>query len=142
MRFGVWPTVRQPWAYFLDAAVHAEATGWDGVWVFDHFMPAAGPLDVPTLECWTALTAMAMVVPRVRLGPLVAGNTYRHPAVLATMAATLDHASGGRVVLGLIGGYIEVGVDEFIVPDWNAGRGQARRDFFDWFATEVAAGFP
>lgn len=296
MRFSVWPTTRQSWDDFFDLAVHAEATGWDGIWVADHFMPAAPPLDVPTLECWAVLGALAASVPRVRIGSLVASNTYRHPAVLANMAATVDQLSGGRLVLGigagwqenehraygitlppvrerlarleeacevlrglldrprttfhgrfyelldapldpkplqqplplLVGGggervtlriaarwadewntwgtpdvlarkgavldrhchavgrdpatirrsaqavvvpadpalalapsagwpatiggsaselrelmaaYVAAGVDEFVVPDWNAGRGQARRDFFDWFAAEVAAGF-
>ena len=101
MRFSVWPTTRQPWLDFLDLSTHVEATGWDGIWAADHFMPAAPPLDIPTLECWTVLAALATVVPRVRLGSLVVGNTYRHPAVVANMAATLDQVCGGRLVLGL-----------------------------------------
>jgi F420-dependent oxidoreductase-like protein len=101
MQFSVWPTSRQSWGDLLDLAVHAERTGWDGVWVADHFMPAADPLDVPTLECWSVLAGLAMAVPRVRLGSLVASNTYRHPAVLANIAATVDQLSGGRCVLGL-----------------------------------------
>ncbi len=294
MRFSVWPTTRQPWPDFLDLSTHVEATGWDGIWAADHFMPAGPPLDTPTLECWTVLAALATLVPRVRLGSLVVGNTYRHPAVLANIAATLDQVCGGRLVLGLgagwqvneheayglnlpsaperlarleeacaiikgllsqrrttfegrfyrvvdaplepkpvqatlpllvggggervtlriaarfadewntwgtpkvlrqkasvldrhcealgrdpttitrsaqaivepqapgmgtepfpaalariggtteelrdhVGRYREAGVDELIIPDWNTGRGQARHDFFDWFATEVAA---
>lgn len=105
MRFSIWPTTSQPWEDFLEAATHAAATGWDGVWAADHFMPAAPPADGPMLECFTVLSAVAATVPRLRIGPLVAGNTYRHPAVLAKMAATLDHVSGGRVVLGLGAGW-------------------------------------
>jgi F420-dependent oxidoreductase-like protein len=105
MRFSFWPSTSNPWEDLLASAVHAGATGWDGLWVYDHFMPTAG--DGPTLECWTVLSALAALVPSVRLGPLVCGNTYRHPAVLAKMASTLDHVSGGRAVLGLGAGWQE-----------------------------------
>ncbi len=107
MRFSIWPTTSQSWDDFHDAAAHAERTGWDGVWAADHFMPAAPPVDRPVLECFTVLSAVAARVPRVRVGSLVAGNTYRHPAVLAKMVATLDQVSGGRVVLGLGAGWQE-----------------------------------
>jgi alkanesulfonate monooxygenase SsuD/methylene tetrahydromethanopterin reductase-like flavin-dependent oxidoreductase (luciferase family) len=84
MRFSVWPGPHQGWSEVLDLARHAEAAGWDGVWFADHFMPANGRGERgPTLECWAVLAALAARVPRVRLGTLVCGNTYRHPAVLA-----------------------------------------------------------
>ncbi len=105
MRFSVWPTTRQPWEDLFDVARHVEATGWDGIWVADHFMPAVPPLEIPVQECWTTLGGLATAVPRVRLGSLVVGNTYRHPAVVANMAATVDHMSGGRMVLGLGAGW-------------------------------------
>ncbi|MDA8312324.1 MAG: TIGR03560 family F420-dependent LLM class oxidoreductase [Actinomycetota bacterium] len=107
MRFSIWPTTSQSWDDFHEAAAHAGRTGWDGVWAADHFMPASPPVDRPMLECFTVLSAVAALVPRVRIGSLVAGNTYRHPAVLANMVATLDHVSGGRVVLGLGAGWQE-----------------------------------
>ena len=80
---------------------HVESTGWDGIWLADHFMPNAEDTSAPWPEAWVTLSALAMAIPRIRLGTLVTGNTYRHPAVLAKMAATLDHISGGRVVLGI-----------------------------------------
>jgi F420-dependent oxidoreductase-like protein len=114
VRFSLWPTNEQPWPDLLSVARFAEATGWDGVWIFDHFMPDTSDvsperldeeLATPTLECWTVLAGLATVVPRVRLGALVSSVTYRHPAVLANMAATLDHLSGGRAVLGVGAGW-------------------------------------
>ncbi len=107
MRISLWPTTAQSWADLLDAASYAAETGWDGVWVADHFMPNTASADGPMLECFTVLAGLATAVPRVRLGSLVAGNTYRHPAVLAKMVATLDHLSGGRAVLGLGAGWQE-----------------------------------
>ncbi|GAC1534126.1 MAG: LLM class flavin-dependent oxidoreductase [Acidimicrobiales bacterium] len=107
MRFSVWPNVSKPWEDVLAVARHAEATGWDGVWVADHFMPNAADVSGPVLECWSVLAALAATVGRVRLGALVSGNTYRHPAVLANVAAAADRISGGRIVLGLGAGWQE-----------------------------------
>jgi alkanesulfonate monooxygenase SsuD/methylene tetrahydromethanopterin reductase-like flavin-dependent oxidoreductase (luciferase family) len=70
-------------------------------------MANAQDTSAPWPEAWTTLSAIAAVVPRLRIGSLVSGNTYRHPAVLAKMAATLDHISNGRVVLGLGAGWQE-----------------------------------
>ena len=106
MRFSHWISTAHPTDEVLDRARHAEATGWDGLYLADHFMTnKEGPSDSPMHECFSLLAALAATVPRVRLGSLVAGNTYRHPAVLAKQAATIDHISGGRMVLGLGAGW-------------------------------------
>lgn len=88
-------------AEILTVARHAEATGWDRLWFADHFMPNAEDTSGPVHESWVAITALAVRVPRVQIGHLVSGNTYRHPAVVAKMAAELDIVSGGRFILGL-----------------------------------------
>ena len=104
MRFGFWPNPRSDYEATKTLAQHAEATGWDGIWLADHFLPSEDEL-IPVHESWITLAALARDVPRVRLGTLVAGNTYRHPALLANMVATLDNLSDGRVVLGLGAGW-------------------------------------
>jgi F420-dependent oxidoreductase-like protein len=107
MRFGFWPNASQSWVDLLAGTSHAEATGWDGVWIADHFMPLGDDTSGPVHECWGLMGGLAAAVPRLRLGTLVAGNTYRHPAVLAKQAVTVDHVSGGRVVLGIGAGWQE-----------------------------------
>ena len=106
MRTSLWISSEHPWSDILRLARHAEETGWDGIWIADHFMPSDdASLDAPMQECFSVLAALAATVPRVRIGSLVAGNTYRHPAVLAKQAATIDDVSGGRMVLGLGAGW-------------------------------------
>ncbi|MEU8242333.1 LLM class flavin-dependent oxidoreductase [Actinoplanes missouriensis] len=108
MRISIWPGAGQPYGDVLEAARHAAETGWDGVWIADHFMPndgtGADPLH-PVLECGSLVAALGAAVPRVRIGTLVYGNTYRHPAVLANMAATVDQITGGRFTLGVGAGW-------------------------------------
>ena len=107
MKFSMWPSSALPAAEIVDLARHAEHTGWDGFWIADHFMPHDGDPGRDTVECWSLISALGLAVPRIRLGALVSGNTYRHPAVLAKAAVTADHLSGGRVVLGLGAGWQE-----------------------------------
>jgi F420-dependent oxidoreductase-like protein len=105
---GAW--VSPSWATedIVALAQEAERTGYDSVWVSDHFMGNTGTeerSDKVTHECFALLAGLATAVPRVRLGSLVAGITYRHPAVLANIAGTIDDLSGGRLVLGVGAGW-------------------------------------
>jgi F420-dependent oxidoreductase-like protein len=128
MRFSFWPAPAQPWAEVVSLAQHAEQTGWDGIWYADHFMPNAEDTTAPWPEAWTTLAALAACVPRLRIGTLVSGNTYRHPAVLAKMAATLDHISGGRAVLGLGAGWQENEHQQYGIPFYTLAERLARLD--------------
>ena len=105
MRFSAWPIVQQPAADFLDICQHVERVGWDGVWISDHLMPSRPPLDIPVLECFTTAAAVAATVPRIRIGTLVASNTFRHPAIVAKASATIADLSGDRFVLGIGAGW-------------------------------------
>jgi len=107
MRFSFWPVASQSWPDVLTLGQHVERTGWDGLWFADHFMANTADAAGPVHEAWSTISALAASVPRLRIGPLVLGNTYRHPAVVANMAATADHISGGRLVLGIGGGWQE-----------------------------------
>jgi F420-dependent oxidoreductase-like protein len=108
MRFSIWPSPARSWDHIRELAAHCEQTGWDGVYFADHFMPngpGPAPLDGDTLECWSVIAGLAAVVPRMRLAPLVTSVTYRHPAVLAKIAAAVDHISQGRLTLGVGAGW-------------------------------------
>jgi F420-dependent oxidoreductase-like protein len=107
MRFAFWPAPQQPWSEVVELARHVETTGWDRLYFADHFMPNGEDTSGEWTEAWTTLAALAATVPRIQLATLVTGNTYRHPAVLAKMAANIDHISGGRLVLGLGSGWQE-----------------------------------
>lgn len=100
MRFGLdIAQQRMPWSEVVRRAKLAEQLGFDGVWGFDHFQPMYGEGPGECFEGHTTLAALSGITDHVRLGLLVAGMTYRHPAVFAAEAITIDHASGGRLEL-------------------------------------------
>ena len=97
------------WEDLLGMWLEADTIdGLEGGWLFDHFYPIYGDHDGPCFEGWTALSYLAGRIKRLRLGLLVSANPYRHPAVLANMAATFDVFSEGRLNLGIGAGWFEV----------------------------------
>src|SRR6267378_520947 len=129
MRFGVFTSLMgQTWAGVLELWQHLEATGWDIACVSDHFMPNTQEREGDVLESWSTLSALAAVVPRMRIGTIVLGNTYRHPAVVAKMAAQVDIISGGRLLLGLGGAWQENEHEAYGIPFYTVRERLERLD--------------
>jgi F420-dependent oxidoreductase-like protein len=105
-------------ANVVEQAKAAEASGFDRVFVMDHFyqLPGIGDPDDYMLECYTTLAALAQHTETVRLSALVTGNTYRNPAVLAKTITALDHVSNGRATLGIGSGWFELEHDAYGIP--------------------------
>ena len=96
-----------------------RSSNFESLWLMDHFVTGFGTAfgsEGPCLEGWTALAALAQATSRVRLGIMVTGNTYRHPAVLAKQATTLDHISGGRLEFGIGAAWHTYEHEAFAIP--------------------------
>ena len=107
VKFGLfYPQVGQSFDVYRDRAQLAEKLGYDSVFCVDHLWQRGMP-EVDHLEAWTLLSALAAVTERIRLGGLVLCSSYRNPALLAKMVSSLDHVSGGRVVLGIGAGWMD-----------------------------------
>ncbi len=124
MRFGAafWVN-RTSWPDLLAASRAVEAAGWDSLWIDDHLLADEGDPRDGRLEGPTTLAALAVLIPRVRLGLLVGSNTFRNPGQAAMLAAMLDQLSAGRAVLGLGGGWLEREHDAFGL-DFGSGVGE------------------
>jgi F420-dependent oxidoreductase-like protein len=95
------------WRVMLDIARHAEQGPWESIWVYDHFHTVPVPTDEATHEAWSLMAAFAAATERVRLGQMCTCIGYRNPAYLAKVAATCDIISGGRIEMGIGGGWYE-----------------------------------
>lgn len=106
-----------------EVALEAEAAGLDSVWVYDHLVFRFDGETTGIHECWTILAAIAEATSRVELGTIVMCTGFRNPALLAKMAATLDHLSGGRLILGIGCGWHDPEYEAFGFPtDHKVGR--------------------
>lgn len=96
----LWPQ-NTSWSSLRDAGLAADRAGLDLLFTWDHFYAIVGPYENPNLEGWQVLPAWGALTDRIRIGMLVTGVTYRHPAVLVKMATALDHITSGRAILGI-----------------------------------------
>ena len=122
IRFGIHSGQQNTtYADYLELWQRVEALGYDWASCFDHFLPIYSNPDGPCFDGLTILSALAAQTKRIRCGLLVLGVTYRNPAILATIASTIDHVSGGRLELGMGAGWYELEHEQYGIPFPSAG---------------------
>ena len=127
IRFGLQVAQQQTTvAELKDVWQEAEALGFDTLWVNDHLLPSVGPSDGSMLESWTLLGAMAVSTSKIQIGCMVTSNTFRHPSILAKMAATVDHLSNGRLIFGIGSGWFKREHEAYGI-EFSTMRGRAQR---------------
>ena len=135
VRLGVLPwSQATDWPGLEGAAKRLDQLGYHHIWAWDHLHAIFGDPDQPFFEGWLTLAAWAKVTDRARLGLLVGANTFRNPGLVAKMATTLDHVSGGRAILGLGAAWFE---HEHLAHGIEFGTGVGQR--LDWMHESVAA---
>jgi len=123
LRFGLFLSqASRAWDEVLEDFLLAEELGFDHAWLVDHLVDTDGGPDDGCLEGWTLLAAIAARTSRIRLGVLVSSNTFRHPALLLKQAVTVDHVSGGRLILGIGTGWHEDEHDRYGIDLPAAGE--------------------
>jgi len=135
VRFGIllWNQATD-WPSYVKAVRQVDELGYDHLWAWDHLYAIFGDPYQPIFEGWASLVAAAGVTKRARLGLLVGANTFRNPGIVAKIAATLDHVSEGRAILGIGGAWME---PEHTAHGIDFGTGFGQR--LDWLDESVAA---
>ena len=120
--FGVTiPQIKRPWSAAAESARGFEAMDFDSLWVCDHLYGPQSP-QLPILECWSMVSALAAITERVEIGTLVTPAGMRNPAHLGKVIASIDNIAGGRVIAGLGGGWMEREFTDFNVPYLSTGE--------------------
>jgi alkanesulfonate monooxygenase SsuD/methylene tetrahydromethanopterin reductase-like flavin-dependent oxidoreductase (luciferase family) len=122
------------WPGYIDAAKRLDKLGYDHLWAWDHLYAIFGDPYQPIFEGYASLAAAATATQKIRLGLLVGANTFRNPGVVAKTVTTLDHASGGRAILGIGGAWFEL---EHTAHGIEFGSGHGER--LTWLDESVGA---
>lgn len=121
LRFGICTDQNLPWPVLVERWQLFERLGFDSVWDCDHYIQPSRPTG-PYFEAWTLLAGLAARTERIRIGVLVSCNTFRHPALLAKEAITVDHIANGRLELGLGAGWYKPEHEQFGIDFPAAGE--------------------